>query len=348
MPCAIMGTQIARGEVEVLLDFEIREITAEEDEPAEALDFEGALPVDEALSLCINRYGSVDMRYISGASGRTLPELIELLGDAVLQDPGDYDAQPDPWKHWMLREQYLAGNLMDKLKVAKSVNKRHHRFDRNIAILERTLPKCPTIDTIGITLGSPWVPVRIYQQFCKELLRLSELPSISYSKALHEWRVKEDDESRKSMANNVAFGTERISALKLVEKCLNAAELKVYDTSPSATRKLNKSETLAAQEKQLLLQREFSKWVRQDAGRARMLERIFYENYACNVAVQYDGSILALPDLSPSVSLYPHQRSAVAQIIFSKNVLLHHSVGAGKTWDIIVGIHELHRKGLSG
>ncbi len=339
-------------------DFEIKEITAEEQETSmgrctdEADDAE-IISVEEALARCMNRNGCVDMHYICDVSGQTLSDVIEIMGDTLLQDPVAFDKDPNPMEHWMLRERYMVGNLMEKLKVAKTMEKKYHRFSKNIAVLKQALPKCPTIDTIGITLGSPWILPHIYQQFCKEVLGLLELPTISYCKVLHQWKVTESVLDTHSIENTMRFGTNRISALKLVEKSLNAEIPKVYDCAPlpdkngNAVYIINRQETLVAQEKQRLLQQEFQNWIRNDANRVSMLEKIFYEQYACIVSGQYDGSSLSLPDLSEDICLYPHQKNAVAQIIADKDVLLHHAVGSGKTWDIIIGIHELYRMGQS-
>ncbi len=316
--------------------------------------FAGCVKPDEALAVCLNDRGRVDMDYISALTGLSIPEAAECLSGEVFQDPGIYDRDHSLASGWMLREQYLSGNLMAKLETAKQMDTRYHRFGANIAALQMAMPEKPEFDSVGIYLGAQWIPPDVYSEFCGEILKLYKRPEISHSGKLHVWKVVPPPGAKHLLTNTVVFGTSRMTALKIIEHSLNGRIVKAYDSVVRPERSsgyayvLNREETLAAQEKQNHLETEFQAWVRKDKARVRRLEKIYYETYTCNVPGKYDGTFLSLPDLNPAVELYKHQRDAVARIILTRNVLLSHSVGSGKTYEIIVGLHELKRMGLSG
>ncbi len=309
----------------------------------------------EALALCINTNGCVDMVWMMDASGLPLNELTEALEGAVYQDPEVYDIHHADDQGWMLRAQYLSGNIKTKLETAIKLNRKYQgRFETNVAALKAAMPAKVDFDMIGFGLGSPWIPEKYYSLFAKEVLGLFCLPEIHYSTALGRWKILVSPKERNAIKNIYAFGTERLTALQIMETTLNGGTVKVYDKVSRPERKsgiakvLNKVETLTAQEKQELLQSEFQKWVRKDPSRVKRMKQIFYDTYACNVAGRYSGGFLDLPDLDTAhFTPYPHQKDAVARIILEKDVLLNHKVGTGKTGIIIMGVHERKRIGLS-
>lgn len=312
------------------------------------------MSADEALVACVNRIGGVSMTWLTEVSGLSVSELAEALDGIIYQDPEGYDIHQSEEDDWILRDQYLSGNIKTKLDAAKTLNKKYSgRFDTNIRALKKALPKRVKFNEIGINIGSPWIPEEYYSAFAQEALGLFNRPDITYSISLGLWKVKAPPEARTAVHNIYTYGTKRMSALKILEHTLNASTIKIYDEVVRRERKsgiakvLNKNETLAAQEKQMVLQRAFQEWIKKDPIRVKYLENIYYDTYACNIAGRFDGSFLTLPDLNPEVTLYTHQKNAVARMILTGDVLLSHSVGSGKTFEIIVGVHERKRMGLS-
>ena len=308
-----------------------------------------------ALASCLNTNGCVDLGWMMDASGLALDELTEALEGAIYQDPETYDLYHAEDQGWMLRAQYLSGNIKTKLETAKKLNRKYKgRFEANVAALKAVMPAKVDFDLIGFGLGSPWIPEKYYALFAKEVLGLFCLPEIHYSAALGRWKIEISPKARNAVHNIYTYGTKRVTALQIMETTLNGGNVKVYDEVSRPERKsgvakvLNKVETLAAQEKQELLQRAFQEWVRKDPSRVKRMKEIFYDTYACNVAGRYSGSFLDLPDLDTGHFVpYPHQKDAVARIILEKDVLLNHKVGTGKTGIMIMGVHERKRIGLS-
>lgn len=308
-----------------------------------------------ALASCINTNGCVDMTWMMDASGLALDELTEALEGAVYQDPAVYDIYHADDLGWMLRAQYLSGNIKTKLETAKELNCKYKgRFETNVDALKAAMPAKVDFDMIGFGLGSPWIPEKYCSLFAKEVLGLFCLPEIHYSTALGRWKIVISPKARNAVQNIYTYGTKRLTALQIMETTLNGGTVKVYDEVSRPERKsgvakvLNKVETLAAQEKQELLQSAFQEWVRKDPSRVKRMKEIFYDTYACNIAGRYSGGFLDLPDLDTEhFTPYPHQKDAVARIILEKDVLLNHKVGTGKTGIIIMGVHERKRIGLS-
>ena len=307
-----------------------------------------------ALASCINTIGHVDINWMYETSDLSRDELLEALEGAIYQDPEGYGIHQSDDEDWLLRSQYLSGNIKNKLYIAKKMNRKYHgRFDDNVRVLKEIMPERVKFEDIGVSIGSPWIPEMYYSLFAKEILGMHSLPEISYSKALGQWKVKTPSGARDAIHNIYTYGTKRMSALKILEHTLNASTVKIFDEVQRPDRKtgiayiLNKNETLAAQEKQKTLQTAFQKWIGKDPLRLKHLEEIFYDTYVCNVACRYNGSFLTLPDINPDFIPYQHQKNAVARIILEKDVLLNHAVGSGKTNILIMGIHERKRLGLS-
>lgn len=307
-----------------------------------------------ALVQCRNTHGRVNLSWMSETSGLSVPELINALKSMIFQDPEHYDLHRHETEGWLLRPQYISGNLKNKLERAKALNHKYNgRFNNNILALNQALPDRVALDDIGISIGSPWIPPHFYAEFARTALDLFLNPKVSHSPKLGQWKVKYPLGSCCSTSNTVTFGTERMPALKILENTLNASGVKVYDEvsrpdlKSGKARILNKNETLAAQEKQESLQQAFQEWVVKDPDRVCQLEEIFYNTFSCVVPGRYDGSFLTLPDLNPEFNPYPHQKNAVARIVLEQDVLLNHAVGSGKTSVIIIAVHERKRLGLS-
>ena len=309
----------------------------------------------KALAHCINTHGYVNLPWMAETSGLSVGELVDALKGVIFQDPEQYDQHPSEADGWVLRPQYISGNLKDKLELTKVLIRKHSgRFNNNILALKQAMPKQVAIDDIGISIGCSWIPVHDYEKFAQETLGLFCAPKISYSAKLGLWKVKSPGSAAYAPHNIITFGTERMPALKILEHTLNGSTVKIYDEvirldlPAGKARILNKNETLAAQEKQEALQQAFRDWVVKDPELVSQLEEAYYSTLACVVSSHYDGSFLTLPDLNPEFKPYPHQKDAVARIILDQDVLLNHSVGSGKTSTLIIGLHERKRMGLSG
>ena len=333
-----------------------------EDDPSgqEALQEEAAVYTpDDALIVCVNRKGRVDLGYMSGLTAIPVGQLAKILQErnAILQDPALF-LEEDKWdvkRGWLLWPQYCAGNIPRKLKEAEEAEARFPgRFRANIRALQSILPPKVELKDIHFTLGSPWIPARMYAQFAKELFRFRCWPNIYFSEGQACWKVVAPLEAGSSIRNNFIFGTREMSGLKIIERTLNGRTVKVYRKEPSVRklgsteRVLDKAATLAAQEKQKVLMAEFLSWVGEDKERQEKLQKCYNDIFVGYVAPRYSGDFLRLPDMNPEVKLYPHQREAIARILLSdNNVLLAQEVGGGKTYEMAVGVHELKRVGRS-
>ena len=308
----------------------------------------------KALALCMNTLGRVDLRWMADQSGLSVSELTKDLKCIIMQDPQAYHLHHSDLDSWLLRPQYICGNIKDKLDIAEEMNQVYPgRFNSNIPALRSALPEPIPFEEIGITIGSPWIPAEYYAEFAREILELPSAPEVKHSTTLHQWKVTPPDGAEWSIPNFHTYGTMRMPALKILEHTLNSVIVKVHDEEyrlalkSGTARVLNKEETLIAQEKQEALQSVFRSWVGRDPLRVKRLMEIYHNTFACIVACRYDGSFLTLPGLNPDFTPYPHQKNAVARIILEKDVLLNHAVGSGKTNILIMGIHERKRMGLS-
>ncbi len=358
-----MNTEILNGfygeieEVDGTEDIFVNSVAADS-LPADDLHHEAA----QALVNCINTIGCVDLPWMETDSGLSAAELIEALEGTIYQDPEEYNLHPSDETGWVLRANYVRGSIAQKLSTAMRMNRKYKgRFSGNVLALKEALPEKVALDDIGVSIGSAWIPDFYYARFAKEILGLRKAPEIFHSKALGLWKVEVPNEAKSNFNNCQTFGytytnkgySHCITMLEILERTLNGHNVKVFEEVERLNRKsgkayiLLKKETIAAQEKQALLQQTFQEWVKKDAARVRRLEEAYYDNFACIIASHYDGSFLTLPGLNPEFLPYPHQRNAVARIVLEKDVLLNHAVGTGKTNILIMGIHERYRLGLS-
>ena len=294
------------------------------------------------LASCVNANGCVDLNWMCEASGLSMDELIHSLHGAIYQDPEVYDLCHADDQGWMLRAQYLSGHIKFKLETAKRLNHKYNdRFAANVAALKSIMPPKSDFDAIGFSIGSPWIPNEYYEVFAKDILGLARAPKISHSAALGRYHVKIASKYQDTVPNLFTYGTLHFSGLLLIEYALNGITPKPYDDVVRLDRKsgiarvLNKTESLAAQEKINLLQKAFSDWIRKNSFRVKELKKIYYNTYACNVPGRYSGCFLDLPGLNTEhFTPYPHQKDAVARIILDKDVLLNHKVGTGNRYKV--------------
>lgn len=320
--------------------------------------------ISDGLILCLNNLGYVDIEYISSITGEDYKKVITTLKGSIYQNP-------DTWnecfyKGWETADEYLSGNLMRKWKSAKEASQQYDGYFRdNVKAIENVLP--PTVPTkdIYITLGSPWVPTYIIDDFIEYLFGKPYINFCNISdkyiksiRVLHDeitgtWEIRDKNRYHGSIATTKTFGTKRLNALQIMEKTLNMKSIAVMDaiqcsTNKSGTKRVfNEAETLAAIEKQNKLIKVFQDWVWKDERRKEELTIIFENKFSCVKQRNFDGSFLTFPEMSKNVELYPYQKNAVARMIFSPNTLLAHDVGAGKTYEMIAAGQEQIRMGLS-
>ena len=322
--------------------------------------------IADALILSLNTLGRVDIEYISSVTGADYKTVISTLKGSIYQNPQTWNECF--YKGWETADEYLSGNLMRKWKAAEQANKEYGGyFSDNLRAIERVLPPAVPAKDIYITLGSPWVPADIIDDFiihlfgdpCEHLYGYYDADQIRETwKTIHDeitgtWEIPYKSRYGHSVGVRKSYGTHRLEALHILEKTLNMKTVTVTDKISSSSnalskkRVVNKAETVAAIEKQQKQIEEFQKWVWEDEARKERLEKIFESKFGCVRRRIFDGSFLDFPGISSSVQLYPYQKDAVARIIFSPNTLLAHNVGAGKTYVMIAAGQEMRRMGLS-
>ncbi|MBO5327603.1 MAG: DEAD/DEAH box helicase family protein, partial [Clostridia bacterium] len=312
--------------------------------------------VADALVSSQRTLGRVDIEYMSAITGKDYKTVIESLGAAIYQNPETWNECF--YKGWETADEYLTGNLSRKWNAAWDANCKYKGyFRRNLRALEEILPPTVATKDIYVTLGSPWVPADIIDDFIEYLLgkcRYANSP---------EYRVKHDEltgtwdipfKTRYDDARSYStYGTRRMKALYIIERTLNMRDVAVTDkvqnlfNKSGEKRVINKEETVLAIEKQKKIIQKFQSWIWTDAKRKERLEEIFENKFSCVRTRRFDGSFLNFPTMAKGISLYPYQKNAVARILFSKNTLLAHDVGSGKTYVMIAAGMELKRMGLS-
>lgn len=312
--------------------------------------------ISDALVLCLNALGRVDIEYISSITGANYKSVISTLKGSIYQNPETWNECF--YKGWETAEEYLSGNLMRKWKAAKKADRNYMGyFADNIKAIEKVLPPTVAAKDIYITLGSPWVPPDIIDDF---IVHLFGLPYVYDEdlKTIHDdltgtWEIPCKSRYFNNTAIFSTYGTEKMGAINILENTLNmkAAAVTKLISDPSSKsgqkRVIDKAETIMVLEKQQKLIKAFQSWVWSDKNRKERLKTIFENKFGCVRRRSFDGSFLTLPDISPAIKLFPYQKDAVARIIFTPNTLLAHDVGSGKTYVMIAAGHELRRMGLS-
>ena len=311
--------------------------------------------VSDALIMSLSELARVDIEYIASVTDKDYKTVIGELKGSIYQNPDTWDECF--YKGWESADEYLSGNIIKKLQAARKASSEYNGyFDDNIHALEKLLPDTVSSSEIYITLGSPWVPVDIIDDFVTHIMgiRGQRFSGTKHDEITGTWEIphKGSYSLKYYVASSHTYGTSRMGALYILEKTLNMKNIAVIDTFHSYLKKtgkkvVNRSETILALEKQNKLVQEFQKWVWKDSVRKKRLESIFEENFGSIRKRNFDGSFLRFPTMSPQAQLYPYQKDAVARILFSPNTLLAHEVGSGKTYVMIAAGMELKRTGLS-
>ena len=316
----------------------------------------------EALAVCIGEKACVDLDFMSSLMGGSekIPQIVEDLKGVIYKEPnsGPFDLQDggEHWaKGWQTADEYLSGNVRQKLRTAQRVAAHDPFFAGNVDALIAAQPKDLEASEIEVRLGATWLDKKYIEQFMYETFEtpryLRGQIEISYVPYTAEWQV-----SRKSMVryNDVAafttYGTDRASAYRLLEDALNLRDIRIYDTIEDADgrerRVLNAKETTLAAQKQQLIRDAFKDWIWKDPERRETLVRQYNEEMNSTRPREYDGSHIVFSGMNPEITLREHQKNAIAHVLYGGNTLLAHEVGAGKTFEMVASAMESKRLGL--
>ncbi|MDU8692469.1 SNF2-related protein [Faecalibacterium prausnitzii] len=310
----------------------------------------------EALAVSIGEHGKVDLPYMAellGTPGNYERITTELSG-VIFKDPAA-DAD-DPEAGWQTADEYLSGNVRDKLRMAQLAAESHPEFKVNVDALTKAQPKDLEASEIDVRLGATWLAPSIVQQFMMETfqppyrIRYNNAITVRYSPYTSEWRIS--NKSATGFGDIMAtetYGTRRANAYKILEDTLNLRDSRVYDTiveDGKEKRVLNQNETTLAQQKQQAIKDAFAGWVWKDPQRRTLLVKRYNELFNSTRPREYDGSHIHFVGMNPEINLREHQRNAVAHVLYGYNTLLAHEVGAGKSFEMAASAMELKRLGL--
>ena len=303
----------------------------------------------EALALSLNERAKVDLSYMAQLTGKTEEKITEELVGVIFKNP-----LTDQWESG---DEYLSGNVREKLNTARTFAENHPEFTPNVRALEAVQPRELEASEIEVRIGATWIEPSDYQDFMRELLHTpwylaQKEIQVKYSEVNGEWRItgKNADSPRNAFAY-ATYGTERANAYRILEDTLNLKDVRIYDKSVNENgdeiRVLNKKETMLASQKQDAMKAAFKDWIFKDQQRRERLVRVYNERFNSIRPREYDGSHLTFPGMNPEIELRPHQKNAVAHQLYGDNVLLAHVVGAGKTYEMVAAAMESKRLGLS-
>ena len=309
----------------------------------------------EALAVSIGEHGKVDLPYMAellGTPGNYERITTELSG-VIFKDPAA-DAD-DPEAGWQTADEYLSGNVRDKLRMAQLAAESRSEFKGNVDALTKAQPKDLEASEIDVRLGATWLNPDIIQKFMTETFQipyyLRHAVKVRYSPYTAEWRVEgKTATGRGDIISSETYGTSRANAYKILEETLNLKDVRIYDTIEDAEGKpkrvLNKRETMLAQQKQQVIKDAFANWVWQDPQRRIALVKQYNELFNSTRPREYDGSHIKFVGMNPEITLREHQRNAIAHVLYGGNTLLAHEVGAGKTYEMAASAMEAKRLGL--
>ena len=302
----------------------------------------------EALAVSIGERAGVDLSYMVQLSGKKEEELTEELAGVIFKNPIS--------EKWEPSDEYLSGNVREKLQIAKQFAEDHPEYQVNVQYLEQVQPKDLDASEIEARLGATWISEDYITRFMAETFHtpryyVGSKVKVQYAEVTGQWNVmgKNVDSYGNALVTST-YGTQRANAYRLLEDALNLRDTKIYDTVQDADgehRELNRKETMLAQQKQELIKEEFKEWIFKDLHRREDLCKIYNERFNSIRPREYDGSHIQFVGMNPEITLMPHQKNAVAHVLYGNNTLLAHCVGAGKTFQMIAAGMESKRLGLS-
>ncbi|MBP3653419.1 MAG: DEAD/DEAH box helicase family protein, partial [Clostridia bacterium] len=307
----------------------------------------------EALILSMSERGRFDFDYMTSLAGKDADQLIADLQGFMFQNPV---GNPGPYENWQTADEYLSGNVREKLETARAaVDVISDKYAVNVQALEEVLPKDLEPHEIDVRLGSAWLPPSDVDAFMYELFNTNRYMKSSihaqYCAHTSGWNITGKSLDAGNVRARSQYGTSRANAYKILEECLNLRDIRIFDTVEDADgrekRVLNQKETILAQQKQTLIREAFRDWIWKDPKRTERLCRMYNDRFNNLRLREYDGSHLNFVGLNPEIQLRPHQKNAVARMLYGGNTLLAHVVGAGKTATMVAGIMEKKRLGLA-
>ena len=303
----------------------------------------------EALTISLNEKARVDLPYMAGLTGKTEEKVAEELTGVIFRDPVN--------GQWETADEYLSGNVREKLKTARIFAENHPEFTSNVNALKQVQPVDLDASEIEVRIGATWIAPEIYRDFMEELFDtpgylVGRVIDIQYSEASGAWNISgKNADSDRNVLTTATYGTSRINAYKILEETLNLKDVRIYDTKLDAEgneiRVLNKKETMPATQKQDAIKEAFKDWIFRNQERREKLCRIYNERFNSIRPREYDGSHLTFPGMNPEIELRPHQKNAVAHQLYGDNVLLAHVVGSGKTFEMVAAAMESKRLGIA-
>ena len=302
----------------------------------------------EALAVSIGERAKVDLPFMAELSGKTEEQITEELAGAIFRNP-----LTDKWE---TSDEYLSGNVREKLGIAERFAENHPEYEGNVQYLKKVQPKDLDASEIEVRLGATWVDTEYITQFMGETFHtpgyyLGSKIDVRYAAVNGQWNITgKNMDNRGNALVQSTYGTQRANAYRLLEDALNLRDTKIYDTIEDADgehRVLNKKETMLAQQKQEMIKEAFKEWIFRDIDRREALCKKYNELFNSSRPREYDGSHIQFTGMTPEITLMPHQKNAVAHILYGNNTLLAHCVGAGKTFQMIAAGIESIRLGLS-
>ena len=307
----------------------------------------------EALLVSLREKGRVDLAYMQELTGKQPEEILRELSGVIFQNPVR--------KQWETADEYLSGNVREKLELVKGMMEQHPEYQQNLVFLKKVQPKELEASEIEVRIGATWIAPHYIEDFMKEIFGIPESyfsggwVRVEYSNISGQWNIKGKNRHGGNSRVEVTYGTDRLNGCKILEESLNLRDVQIFDSvrewdSVSGAQKerriLNKKETLLASQKQEALREAFQDWIFRDPKRREELCKTYNVLFNSIRPRKYDGSHLTFPGMAVEITLRPHQLNAVAHQLYGNNTLLAHSVGAGKTFEMIAAAMEQKRLGL--
>lgn len=304
----------------------------------------------EALSLSLAEKACVDMDYMCSLTKKSMEEIERKLAGVIFRVPEMGNKEP----HFVSEDEYLSGNVREKLKAAERAAEESELFQINVEALKKVQPKDLTASEISARLGAIWIPEKDVEEFMYELLETPHYQrqyiKVHFTSLTGDWNVEGKRSGKGNVKAESTYGTKRADAYKIIEDTLNLRDTRVYDYIDMDGGKkkavLNKGETAVAQGKQDLIKQAFQDWLWKDTKRRQRLTAFYNEHFNAIRAREYDGSHLKFYGMNPEIKLRQHQINGAARIIYGGNTLLAYVVGAGKTYTMIAAAMESKRLGL--
>ena len=303
----------------------------------------------DALIVSLSEKARVDITFMQQLCGKNMDEMLKELEGEIFNVP-EY-GEPN---HWVTADEYLSGNVREKLKVAEKFAETDERFNVNVKYLKEVQPQDLSASEISVRLGSTWIPPEDIKVFIEYLLNPSNYAcqniNVHYNEATSEWWIEGKNYDKYNIKATNTYGTGRASAYKIIEDNLNLKDTRIYDYYEDENGKrvaeLNKKETAIAQAKQEQIKLAFEEWIWKDPERRERLTKFYNERFNSIRPREYDGSHISFDGMNPEITLRKHQVNAIARILYGGNTLLAHEVGAGKTFEMVAAAMESKRLGL--